>query len=198
MLKKVSLFFVALACAFAVNAQDQTFKKFRVGLAGGYAVPGGSGAKGGVLINLEPAYRLQDKILVGIRFEGAVVARGFSSEVGASGSASFSGSNSLFGQYYLSNNTFRPYVGLGVGMFSVTTAAVTASGTSGDSYGALDESKFGFFPKIGFDLGHFSMGIDFNLVGKSTLKSMTSSNEITTKNNYVGIRIGGFFGGGRK
>jgi hypothetical protein len=198
MTKKITLMLVLLLSTVVLKAQE--FKKFKFGVGGGYAIPGGEGAKGGVLLYLEPAYRLQDQILVGARFEFAGMVRGFEEDVNTgSASVSFSGSNSLFGQYYFSNNTFRPFIGAGIGMFNVATIAASVdNGGTPDYYEAVDETKFGFFPRVGFDVSHFTVSLDINLVGKSTIKSTTSSNELTSKNGYIGIRVGGFFGGGRK
>lgn len=186
---------VALIAVTAFASQAQEFKKFRVGLGTGYAMTSGKGAKAGVLLYFEPAYRVQDQILVGLRFEAAAVVRGYADDVETgSVSASLSGSQGLFGQYYLSNNTFRPFVGLGFGLNKIATAAADMNG---EAFAGINESKFGFFPRVGFDAGHFTMSIDVNLIGASTLTG-TSGTELKTKNNYIGIRLGGFIGGGRK
>lgn len=192
-MKRISTVLILIAVT-AVAAVAQEFKPFRVGLGLGYAMTSGEGAKAGVLIYLEPAYHVSDQLLAGLRMEGAAVVRGYAESVDAgSASASFGGSYALFGQYYFNNNTFRPFVGAGLGLSKVTTAAATFNG---EAYAALNESKFGFFPRIGFDAGHFTLSIDYNLVGASTLTG-TAGGELKTKNNYIGIRFGGFFGGGR-
>lgn len=193
-MKRIStvLFLVAVT-AFAAQAQE--FKKFKVGIGAGYAITSGTGAKGGVLLYLEPAYRIQDQLLVGLRLEAAGMVRGYAEAVEtASISASFSGSQGIFGQYYFGNETFRPFVGFGLGLNKVTTAAANFNG---EAFVGVQESKLGFFPRVGFDAGHFTLSIDYNLVGASTLEG-TSGGELKTKNNYIGIRFGGFFGGGRK
>lgn len=183
--------FVALT-AFAAKAQE--FKQFRVGLGGGYAMTSGTGAKPGVLLYLEPAYRVQDQLLVGLRIEAAAVVRGYDANVETgSVSASLSGSHGLFGQYYFSNETFRPFLGLGLGLNKIATAAANLNG---EAFAGISETKLGFFPRVGFDAGHFTLSIDYNLIGASTLTG-SSGTELKTKNNYVGIRFGGFIGGGR-
>lgn len=185
---------IMLVAAVAFTAQAQEFKKFRVGVGTGYAMASGTGAKAGVLLYLEPAYRVQDQILVGLRFEAAAVVRGYDANVETGSiSASLSGSQGVFGQYYLSNNTFRPFVGLGLGLNKIVSGAASMDG---EAFAGIDESKFGFFPRVGFDAGHFTLSLDFNLIGASTLTG-TSGTELKTKNNYIGIRFGGFFGGGR-
>jgi hypothetical protein len=191
-MKKLStVLFLMLFAAVAVNAQE--FKKFRLATGLGYAMPGGAGAGGGILYDIEPGYRVNDALCVSLRYEGAVVVRGLSEDVASyNASAAAIGSYTLNGIYYLSANKFRPYVGAGVGFFSL--AAVTVTSTGGG--GAAAESKIGFYPRIGFDLGHFNINIDYNIVGPSEFTDGT--NKYETKNGYLGIRIGGFFFGGRK
>jgi len=191
MTKKISvLLLFVLISAVAVKAQE--FKKFRLATGLGYAMPGGEGAGGGILYDIEPGYRVSDALCVSLRYEGAVVVRGLSEDVATyNASAAAIGSYTLNGIYYLSANKFRPYVGAGVGFFNLAAVTVNTSGG-----GAAAESKIGFYPRIGFDLGHFNVNIDYNIVGPSEFTDGT--NKYETKNGYLGIRIGGFFFGGRK
>jgi len=178
---------VVLVCGMVANAQS--YKPFKLGLGLGYAIPSDGG--GGILFDIEPAYRINDAIAVGLRIEGAAMAR----VVGdAEGDVSTNSSYSLNGQYYLSNNKFRPYVGLGVGLFSM---AAVSFDNSAVEFG--DESKIGFYPRVGFDLGHFNVNIDYNIIG-ATKESydLGQGNTLETdiKNSYIGIRFGAFLFGG--
>lgn len=191
-MKKIStLLFFFLVTVLAVNAQE--FKKFNVGVGLGYAMPFGEGAGGGVLFAVEPAYRVNDALAVGLRMEWAVVVRGLSESVSSyDASAAAIGSYTVNGKYYFSNEKFRPFVGAGLGIFKL--AAVTV-GTSGSGAGA--DSKIGFYPRVGFDLGHFNVTLDYNIVGPTKFDATSGSPDLESKNSYFGIRIGGFFGGGR-
>ena len=191
-MKKITLFCLALLTAAAVNAQE--YKPFKLGVGLGYAKPGGQGAGGGVLFGIEPAYRVNDALAVGLRMEWAAVIRGLSTSMDSyDASAAAIGSYTLNGQYYFSNNTFRPFVGAGVGLFSLAAVSVGVDSQSG-SAGAAAESKIGFYPRIGFEAGHFNFTIDYNLIGKTTFEG----SDLEMKNSYIGFRIGGFFFGGRK
>lgn len=179
--------FAILLFAVAANAQD--FKPFKLSIGLGYAVLSDGG--GGILFEVEPAYRLSDEIALGLRLGSAVMAKAIGeNEASASGQASYT----VNAQYYLSNNTFRPYIGAGVGIFSIASAAVSGTGSSTAVAG---ESKIGFYPRIGFDLGHFNVNIDYNLVSASDAQDFNSGETIEVKNSYIGIRIGGYFFGGR-
>lgn len=193
-MKKLLLLFVLVSTiAFSVDAQD--YKKFRVGLGLGYASPSGDGAKGGVLLYLEPGYRINDDILLNLRLESAIMARGVEgADESASFSVSSSGSYTLNGQYYFTKNNFRPFVGLGFGMYSIVAASVDVGGQNVAL--GQDEGKFGFYPRVGFDAGHFHMTIDYNLIGKSTA-DIGFGETIEQKNSYLGLRLGFHIGGGR-
>ena len=186
---------LALALLASTLTYAQEYKKFKVGVGLGYAMASGSGSSGGVLFTLEPAYRLQDNLSIGLRMESAIIVRGFSqSSTSASIDAAAIGSYTVNGQYYLGGSGFRPFVGAGVGMF--TLAAVSESVSSGGSnvnVAIAAESKIGFYPRIGFDAGHFNMAIDYNIIPAT---SVPGGGDL--KNSYIGIRVGAFFGGGKK
>ncbi len=186
-MKKVLLSLV-LFCAF-IGANAQDFKPFKLGLGLGYAVPSGEGAKGGVLLYLEPAYRVNDQIAVGLRVESALMARGSSDALG-NGEFTVSGNTSytVNGQYYFSNGTFRPFVGLGLGLFGL------ASVSSDNVELAAAETKFGFYPRVGFDLGHFSLNLEYNIIPATEI----DGSDTKVQNSYAGIKLGFFLFGGRK
>jgi hypothetical protein len=199
----LTIFALVIFAAGAVNAQE--FKKFRVGTGLGYAKPGGKGAGGGLLWALEPGYRVNDQILANLRIEGAIVTRGTVTDTGGDFDVAGISSYTLNGQYYFNNNGFRPFAGLGFGMFSLAgvSMSATTSGASSASASAA-QSKIGFYPRLGFDAGHFTFCIDYNFLPNTEATATVSSGTGTTtttyefKNSYIGFRIGGYFGGGRK
>lgn len=197
-MKKITtvLCFVLLG-TLAVQAQE--YKKFRVGTGLGYAIPGGKGAGGGISWTLEPGYRVSDQILAQLRIEGAAIIRGTVDETSASFDIAGISSYTLNGQYYLMSGGFRPYVGVGLGMFSIAAAKVDG-GTSSGGVAETAGTKFGFYPRLGFDAGHFTLNFDYNFIPNTKAVIATGSTPVNTefKNSYIGIRVGGYFGGGRK
>ena len=186
-MKKVLLSALILGSAVVSNAQSTVFKPFKVDLALGYAMPGGSGAKGGILFAVEPKYAINDNIALGLRMEGAVMARAAVSPNGqeASGDVKASGSYLATGDYYFNTNSFRPFAGVGVGLFK--NAAVAFDTGTAEANEVAASSKFGAAPRVGFEAGHFRMAIEYNVMGKTG----------SINNNYLGIKIGAFIGGGR-
>lgn len=192
MLKKQLL---TLALFFVVTALSaQEYKPFKVGIHLGFAAPGDGG--GGVAFAIEPAYRLSDEIAIGLRYEGAALAKVVGEEEGEIGT---NGSFTLNGQYYLSNNKFRPFVGLGLGIFSSSSI-----GFSVDGVGSVDldpGAEFGFYPRVGFDFGHFNMLFDYNIIPASETAidlNGTGLGDVEIKNSYFSIKIGVSIGGGQK
>ena len=129
---------------------------------------------------------MSDALAIGLRIESAIITRGYSEDIGSLElDVAGIGSYTLNGQYYFSNNSFRPYVGLGFGLYTLAAVSV------GDVTALEAESKFGVYPRLGFDWGHFNMSIDYNMIPKSDV------GEGSFKNSYIGVRLGVSIGGGR-
>jgi hypothetical protein len=197
-MKKFS-YVLALALLVTSFSYAQDFKKFRVGIGLGYAKASGNGSGGGVIFALEPSYRLQDNISLGLKMEAAAVTRGYSQDIGsASISVAGIGSYTLNGQYYFGKgSSFRPFVGAGLGLYSLAAVSVdlSSSGGSSSTSATAAESKIGFYPRVGFDLGHFNITIDYNIISP-TKDALGGGGEF--KNSYIGFRLGAYIGGGKK
>lgn len=181
-------FFAAsiLFASFLSQAQETTFKPFKFDIALGYARPSGSGTKGGVILAMEPKYALNDNFTLGLRWEMAAMANVSSDSNGeiVKGDAKASVSYLLTGDYYFTTNSFRPFVGVGAGLFRNGAVSLESENVEGDMQIA---SKFGFAPRVGFEYGHFRTAIEYNAAGKVG----------NYNNNYLGIKMGFFIGGGR-
>ncbi|RRB07665.1 outer membrane beta-barrel protein [Larkinella rosea] len=198
MTKSLVLAFFAL---ITLSATAQDFKPFKVNLSLGYARPAGSGAAGGLLVSLEPKYGVMDKLDLGLRIELAAMARSISvNNQNGDVSAKGMGSYLLTGTYYLSNNNFRPYVGLGAGLYSIAGTTVTVVNgqvqDDYDDYKVEASNKFGVMARVGFKAGHFNLGVEYNIVPNS--KSDILGQSIDSKNAYLGVKLGVDIGGGRK
>lgn len=137
-------------------------------------------------------------LAVGLRMEAAVIARfsGYDAE-GYPNEASVkaAGSYLLTGDYYFSDNySFRPFGGIGAGIFSLASAEVTST-----SEAVSGGSKFGGMIRGGFEMKHFRLGIEYNIVPKTNIIGFDSDgNEATlkSKNGYLGLKLGFCIGGG--
>jgi hypothetical protein len=197
-MKKIYLILSLTVLCFSAFAQKD-LKPFKVDLSLGYAIPGGPGSKGGVLFAVEPKYAVISNLSVGLRMEGAVVARfsGYDQEGNVmNASVKASGSYLVTGDYYFTDNySLRPFAGAGAGIF--TLAGVESNSSSGNvSVG----SKFGGMIRAGVELSHFRFGIEYNIVPKTTFDGFDSQGNpttgLTSNNSYIGIKVGVCLGGG--
>lgn len=168
--------------------RTRMFKPFKVDVSLGFALPmeSGTGTKAGLLFVVEPKYAVADQFALGLRLEGAAMARGvIVNNDEFEGDVQVNGSYLLTGDYYLSNKGFRPFLGAGAGLFTVAGAYVSSGNSNTD---VLTDNKFGGMFRAGFEASHFRLGIEYNLVGKT---------DFSLKNNYMGFKLGICIGGGR-
>ena len=198
-MKKPLFLCLAVLCFFYSHAQ--TFSPFKVDMAVGGAIPNGSGAKGGVLFSLEPKYGVISRLSVGVRIEAAIMARGYTSSDGGTTSADVSAAASYVAtsDYYYTNSFFRPFTGIGAGLYRFASASF---GGSGGNMGITAGSRFGTMVRSGFELKHFRFAVEYNIIGKNTQTYVDGSSgnkyTVTSKNSYMGVKLGFFFGGGRR
>lgn len=183
MKKTLTILFLALSVSGIGYAQD--YKPFQLYFGLGFAAPSGGGV--GVLFDMEPSYRINDQIAVGFRLESAAMAKNLGGGIDTKISAV--GSYTVNARYYFGSSNFRPYVGAGMGIYSLGTVEADFDD---EEIKADFGSKFGFYPRIGFDFGHFNMNLDYNLVPKY------DDDGADVKNSYIGIRAAFFLFGGKK
>ncbi len=183
-MKKMLFCTLILGFTLITNAQERLFKPFKADLAVGYAMPSGSGTKAGVLFAVEPKYGINDNLSLGLRMEVAVTARATVDQNGETmtGDVKASGSYLATADYYFNTNKFRPFAGAGAGIYRVATASLESE--EGE---VVTGTKFGFAPRVGFEYGHFRTAVEYNVAGKTG----------PVNNNYLGIKLGFFIGGGR-
>jgi hypothetical protein len=176
-MKKLLLVAVA-CCGVVLSAQAQDFKPFRVDGGVGYGIPFNDGLNGGVLFYAEPKYEIIPQVAVGLRWEGAL----FAGE-GEGVSVSLSSAYYATGEYYLTNNKFRPFVGIGLGAYSIGGLSMTVGDQEikGES-----ETSFGVLARVGFDISHFRLAVSYN----------AAFTEETF--HYVAATVGFYIGGGKK
>jgi len=197
----LAIVFFSSILSFSSNSQESEYKPFKVDVSLGYAIPGGEGAKGGILFAVEPKYAVISNLSVGLRMEGAIVARfsGYDENGNVmDASVKAAGSYLATGDYYFNTgSSFRPFTGAGAGIFSIASAEVNS--TSGEVSAG---SKFGGMVRGGFELSHFRFGIEYNIVPKTKFDGYDENGNpttgLTSNNSYIGIKLGVCIGGGKK
>jgi len=195
----LSFIFILSVQMFAQHLSE--FKPFKVDVSAGYAIPGGTGSKGGVLFVVEPKYAVISSLAVGLRMEAAIVARfggydqdGNPQDVSVKASGSYLATADY---YYTNNHSFRPFSGAGAGIFTI--GSIETNSNSGEVSAG---SKFGGMIRSGVELSHFRFAVEYNIVPKTTFTGYDSEGNLTTgltsNNSYVGIKLGVCFGGGKR
>lgn len=183
-MKKLLFFISFTSFAFLADAQSASYKAFKVDVDFGYAIPSsGTGTKAGATFTLEPHYRLADDFAVGLRIEGAALGYQTATGSGSDVKVSLLTSYCATGEYYFADGGFRPFGGAGLGFFS--QASLDVNSGSGNTLATIPgATKFGFFPRVGFESGHLRMSASYNILGNNS--------------NYLAFTIGFFLGGGKK
>ncbi|MCY7293188.1 MAG: hypothetical protein LH615_13500 [Ferruginibacter sp.] len=188
-------------CTKSMAQKEGEFKPFKVDVSLGYALPiGGSGGKGGALFVVEPKYAIMTELSLGLRIEGAFTISGTSDLATGTGNnptatVKVSSSYLATGDYYFSNNNLRPFAGAGAGIFQTAGVQVYSSNPN-----IATGSKFGGMLRAGVEYKHGRFGLEYNMVGKTTVapSSPTSKDGYSVQNSYVGIKFGVVIGGGRE
>jgi len=193
-MKKLLLFVAIMVLGVAsASAQSENYKAFKVDVGTLYAVPGGDDIKAGIGFYFEPKYNVSDNIAVGLKMEWAVM--GSADKDGQSYDVSALGTYQLTGDYYFGDSKVRPFVGLGTGIYSIGSVEqkvnISAGGSTVNIDGNYDYgSKFGFAPRAGVLLGHFRLGLEYNII--------TGIESAMESRNYLSFKLGFEIGGGRK
>jgi hypothetical protein len=190
-MKKVFTVVALLACATLSKAQERQFKPFKVVLTTGYASSTSAGSTGGVLFSAEPKYALTDQLSLGLRVEAAAVfiAKEKSMSIPNAYDGAGISSLALTSDYYFGTKKSRLFAGVGAGIFKNTASIVDSQG---ERYTLVSYSKFGVFPRIGAELAHFRVGLEYNLVPKYTTES-----DVAIPNSYFTLKVGICIGGGK-
>lgn len=190
-----------LLTAGAAEAQLQSYRSenyqlIRVDV--GFMVPLALGdfKGGGIGAAIEPKFNLSDQLSIGFRMEGDAL---FAVQTGADGaSAALMGQGIylLKGNYFFGTGTVRPFLGLGMGLYSLASVAGNANG---DSSGASIEAGrlFGTAAQAGLNLGGFRLAATYNvLFGKSDVEVAVGEVEALSR-NFLGVELGFRIGGRR-
>jgi hypothetical protein len=180
-MKKIILLFIVFVSLILVNeatAQNYTSLEWDL-IRLGYVIPSGvEGVGAGLAVGSEVRYNITDRISAGLKGEVAIYSSTSDLENASVGAAV---STLLTGDYYFNTTSSRRlFAGIGIGQFGGASAKVDDEdlGTAG--------SAFGVAPRVGYELGHLRLAVEYNLPFKNTVSK------------YFGIQIAGTIGGGYK
>ncbi|HEV3221277.1 MAG TPA: hypothetical protein VGZ90_00285 [Puia sp.] len=166
----------------------QIYKPFKVDIGIGTIIQ--SAKLNGLLFYMEPSYTFAGKFKTGIRFEQAVL------------SMKNIGSSALTFDYYILNkNSFRVFAGGGYSYYNTASSGGCDPGPTTTQIIRSTKNSGGLV-RIGFDLNHFHLGLEYNFVPSTYVNAIgndaQNSPMVIYKNNYFALKIGVIIRGSRK
>ncbi|WP_025739593.1 hypothetical protein [Aquimarina pacifica] len=152
-----------LIAAVALLGINATNAQVRLGLGVGYALPSGDISDivdGGISAHFELGYAVTESIDVSILYQGDFLV-GADVDGLSYGNVAV-GSYMLNGRYYFTEDGFRPYGSLGLGLASI--GAIEIGDTEID--GGASTSNFAIRPALGFKYGVLNMNVAYLSAGK--------------------------------
>ena len=186
-MKRLSIIIGALILSVIhLYSQDRVYKPFKVDFGFTCDVPTNNDVSTGFGIYIEPRYAINDKFTIGLRIEGIYLNLGNVTIDYTSVKVSTTNVSPILitGDYYFSLEKTRPFVGVGLGMFKRTFRTVEVSAIQGIQIGPKTQTKFGFTPRFGLNIGHARIAAIYNYTG-------------TDIGDFLGIQLGFEFGGGK-
>jgi hypothetical protein len=201
-----------LAASPAARAQAPSYQPIRVDVTfyAAYAAADATSWGGGVAI--EPKFNVTDHLAAGLRLDGAgfvtqdvkVSSGGTSANVsqGARGVAAFLAK----ADYYLTDSSVRPFLGVGLGFYRIGAGSQSvSSGAAGATVVQTASSfrGFGFAPQVGLNLGGFRLAATYHVITGGDMIVATQAvgtgtpTEVKLPKNFFAFEIGGTFGGNR-
>lgn len=199
-MKKITLTLFFLGLINLLSAQEKG--KFRTGLDVGFAV--GTGESAGFIIGVEPKYNIKDNLNVGLRIEvGGIVKdvhylSGNDDEYDSKIQANYN--FMAVSDYYFHNSgggSFAPFVGAGVGLNSVANVFYSSYENDIDAENIKIQTVFGGMIRGGFEWGKFRVTAQYNIIPKTNLQDTSGFIIGKAKNNYFGLSLGFYLGGGK-
>jgi hypothetical protein len=89
----------------------------------------------------------------------------------------------LRGEYFVGSGKVRPFVGLGVGRYTIANTSASGTGSASIEAG----NYIGAAPELGIALGHFKLSAMYHIVGGNTLVELSVGDPKEISNHYLGI-----------
>lgn len=190
-MKILSKTFFFLLISITSFSQERNYSAFRWDIGMLYARPSGFGV--GLGFYTEPKYMINDYLSTGLKVELDLLGRAkWNADKTGGGSLAYINSYTGFTDFHLGNGHVRPTFGVGAGLYRLT-----AIGVSTEDWPEFDRGgKFGIAPRFGLDIWHFRLAADYNFILGQ--KGRFSGQEVYYDQNHLTIKLGIFFGGGKK
>ncbi|HVK83308.1 MAG TPA: hypothetical protein VM513_04325 [Kofleriaceae bacterium] len=193
-----SLALLALLTSTHAHAESTRYENVRVDVGVLGAVVDVSD-RHGTGMGLEIKGMANDHLALGGRVEFAVMFGGVVGEDEAPLDLGVAASGVVKAEYLFGNATVRPFVGFGLGGYSLTGHTI-AAGPDHDAISTKTGRYVGMAPQLGVDLGRVRVSATYNAILGAYLELRSSAGGGTTRlsQNWLSLELSFQFAGGRK
>ncbi len=159
----------------------------------------------GLLINVEPKLKVSDNVFMGIRIAMAVNSQTLKNHDNTQFIIDDEFDHGFLSiiptiDYYWQKENFLPYLGAGIGPYSlannIDVLRMSSINSNANTFEVEVAHQIGFLVRGGFELGKGRFGLEYNFVPKTTLESPNEKERIgTVDSSYLGLTIGFVIGG---
>ncbi|WP_422858235.1 hypothetical protein ACOKFD_12540 [Flagellimonas sp. S174] len=181
---------VSIMCLLTLNAQEDNRLKVRLDAG----VPVGVTSENlGLLLSVEPKIGVSNSMVIGLKFGVALNAQEFENNNTTPFDVDAENDNAIISfvptiDYYWNENHARPYVGLGVGYFSLSQ--VSLANTTDEVQEGSTKNRIGFLLRGGIDVGKTRFGLEYNIIPKTDIQLPNEQILGTIDSTYLGLTIG--------
>lgn len=193
-----------LGCLFNLNAQEKN--KVTLGIETGLLISPNL-ENLGLLLNLEPKFRVGENSSIGLRLSIGVNSRNVQEEDSfqynidqSIGSGVYSIAPTYDYYFNKAENTIRPFLGLGLGYYFLNDQDASRSpivNPDTDVFKVAVRNKFGFLVRSGFEVAKLRFGLEYNLIPKANITIENGQTLGAINDSYFGISVGLTIGGGK-
>ncbi len=192
MLKKKIVFILVVFSLFNLNAQEDNYIKLRIEL--GFLLKTDS-ENLGLLLNVEPHIKISENKVIGFRFGIALNPAKFKNNDSSQFFINEQDNNAVISfmptfDYYLNEEKYRPYIGLGIGYYVFNYTDVSLRNGSSNVLEGRVNNQLGVLVRTGFKIGNTRIGLEYNIVPKGDIKIPDGQIVGTVNNSYLGLSIG--------
>lgn len=197
MFLKISLLILFYSTTLFVYSQDNSreYKLYKHEISLGFVKPLKSTA--GVSFTTEPKFSVIDNLAIGLRLEGSLWIDTDNERIQSlDADAIFSFSAVPTFDYYFSKKIFRPFVGVGYGLYFYPSSNGSYTYKSATGFLGM-ENNTGILVRGGFEVGHFRLGVNYNRISRE-VKSSISNSLYKEDWSYIDLKVGFIIGGKRQ
>lgn len=201
MLRKELLLIALFFGLFNLNAQVKNNIKLRV--EAGFLLFSES-ENFGLFLKVEPKLKVLQNVYMGVRFGLTLNPQKFEIDNSSQFYINEEDDHGVISfvptfDYYLNQNNFRPYLGLGIGIYVLSDidAFPIAANPSDDEFIIRVNNQIGILFRGGFELGKLRFGLEYNYIPKADIEIPNVQVIGTIDTRYFGLSIGYTIEGGK-